>query len=182
MTDVLGYRRFAAQGGDWSAFVSTRLGAVHARSLIGIHLNFLALPRDPAALEPATEEERRYRAELTEFLKEETGYQWIQGTRPQTLGYGLADSPAALCAWIVEKYWAWMDCNGHPENVLTRDELLDNVMLYWLPAAGASSARICWESFATLIGDHTPIDMPVGVSMYPHEIFRASRQIGRAHV
>ncbi|MBV9835430.1 MAG: alpha/beta fold hydrolase, partial [Alphaproteobacteria bacterium] len=84
MSDVLGYRRFAAQGGDWGAFVSSRLGAVHADKLIGIHLNLLAVPRDASLIENPTDEERRYLGELATFLKEETGYQWIQGTRPQT--------------------------------------------------------------------------------------------------
>jgi pimeloyl-ACP methyl ester carboxylesterase len=109
MTDVLGYRRFAAQGGDWGAFVASRLGAVHADKIVGIHINLLAVRRDPTLLQNSSEEERRYAAELAEFLKEETGYQWIQGTRPQTLAFGLSDSPAGLAAWIVEKFRAWTD-------------------------------------------------------------------------
>ncbi|MGZ8752565.1 MAG: alpha/beta fold hydrolase, partial [Acidimicrobiia bacterium] len=99
-----------------------------------------------------------------------------QSTRPQTLGYGLADSPAAQAAWIVEKFRAWTDCDGHPENVLTRDELLDNVMLYWLPDAGASSARLYWESFNDFDTKLAPVTVPVGVSVFPKEISRPSRR------
>src|SRR5438105_3270584 len=95
----------------------------------------------------------------------DSGYSKQQSTRPQTLGYGLLDSPAAQCAWIVEKFWAWTDCDGHPENVLSRDELLDNVMLYWIPGAGASSARLYWESFRG--GSLDPVTAPTGVSVFP---------------
>ena len=90
------------------------------------------------------------------------------------MGYGLVDSPAGQAAWILEKFWAWTDCDGHPENVLARDELLDNVMLYWLPATGASSARLYWESFRTLSLD--PVRVPVGCSIFPKEIFRTSKR------
>jgi pimeloyl-ACP methyl ester carboxylesterase len=107
----------------------------------------------------------------------DSGYSKQQSTRPQTLGYGLVDSPAGQAAWIVEKFWSWMDCDGHPENVLTRDELLDNVMLYWLPATAASSARLYWESFAkqtnTLTGQ---VEVKAGCSIFPKEIFRTSRR------
>ena len=99
-----------------------------------------------------------------------------QSTRPQTVGYGLVDSPIAQAAWILEKFWSWSDCDGHPENALTRDELLDNVMMYWLPGAGASSARIYWESFSILGKPQEPIHIPTGVSIFPHEIFRSSRR------
>jgi len=124
MTDVLGYRRFAAQGGDWGAFVASRLGAVHADKIVGIHINLLAVRRDPALLQNSSEEERRYAAELADFLKEETGYQWIQGTRPQTLAFGLSDSPAGLAAWIVEKFRAWTDNDGTPDTAVDRDRML----------------------------------------------------------
>jgi hypothetical protein len=103
-----------------------------------------------------------------------TGYSKQQSTRPQTLGYGLVDSPAGQCAWIVEKFWAWTDCDGHPENVLTRDQLLDNVMLYWLPATGASSARLYWESFTKPGLDL--VEVPTGCSIFPKEIIRVPRR------
>ena len=124
MTDVLGYRHFAAQGGDWGAFVCSRLGALHADKIVGIHINFLAVRRDPTLLQNSSAEERRYAAELAEFLKEETGYQWIQGTRPQTLAFGLSDSPAGLAAWIVEKFRAWTDNDGTPDTAVERDRML----------------------------------------------------------
>src|SRR3954453_23931810 len=102
-------------------------------------------------------------AALMHYQKQEAGYSTQQSTRPQTLGYGLVDSPAGQAAWIVEKFWAWTDCNGQPENVLTRDELLDNVMLYWVPGTGASSARLYWESFRQ--PDLSEITVPVGCSI-----------------
>jgi hypothetical protein len=104
-------------------------------------------------------------AEYAEHLRWDTGYSKQQSTRPQTLGYALVDSPAGQCAWIVEKFWAWTDCHGHPENALTRDELLDCVMLYWLPATAASSARLYWESYGDR--DFPPIGLPVGCSIFP---------------
>ncbi|MEP7300644.1 MAG: epoxide hydrolase [Caldimonas sp.] len=114
MTDVLGYPRFATQGGDWGSFVASRLGYSHPERVIGIHLNLLAVRRDPQMLRDPTDEERLFLAELKHFLKEETGYQWIQGTKPQTLAFGLNDSPAGLAAWIVEKFRSWTDNDGDP--------------------------------------------------------------------
>ncbi len=122
----------------------------------------------------AQQQEQAALAAFAHYRRWDSGYSTQQSTRPQTVGYGLVDSPAALCGWIVEKFWAWTDCDGHPENVLTRDELLDNVMLYWLPAAGASSARLYWESFRAR--DFKPIDVPAGISVFPKEIFRVSRR------
>ena len=106
----------------------------------------------------------------------DSGYSKQQSTRPQTVGYGLVDSPAAQAAWIIEKFYQWTDCDGHPENVLTRDELLDNVMLYWLTASGASSARLYWESFASFRGSRAQVTIPSGMSIFPKEIVRPSRR------
>jgi pimeloyl-ACP methyl ester carboxylesterase len=106
-----------------------------------------------------------------------SGYSKEQSTRPQTLGYGLVDSPAGLCAWIVEKFWAWTDAHGDPANVLTRDEMLDNVMLYWLPGTGTSSGRLYWESFGMPRGVLPPngkVQVPVGCSVFPKDIVRPS--------
>jgi hypothetical protein len=97
-----------------------------------------------------------------------------QSTRPQTIGYGLADSPAGQAAWIVEKFWAWTDCHGNPENVLTRDEMLDDIMLYWLPNAAAASARLYWASYNNF--NYEPVQIPVGCSIFPKEIVRPSRR------
>ena len=169
----LGYPRYAAQGGDWGAQVTTALGMNHPEHLAGIHLNMpIAFP--PPGATDLTEREQAALATISHYNTWESGYFKEQSTRPQTVGYGLADSPAALCAWIVEKFWAWTDCDGDPANVLTRDEMLDNVMLYWLPATGASSARLYWENNAK--GFLGPVTVPVGCSIFPKEIFRPSRR------
>jgi len=130
MTETLGYRRFAAQGGDWGGLTASRMGFAHADKLIGIHLNLLAVRRDTNPVANPTPEERQYLDELAHWLKEETGYQSIQGTRPQTLSFGLTDSPAGLAAWIVEKFRAWSDCDGDVESVFTKDQLLANISFY----------------------------------------------------
>jgi epoxide hydrolase len=169
----LGYDRYGAQGGDWGAMVTTAIGHQDAAHLAGIHLN-MPVAR-PAAEDMAelTEQEQAALAASVHYQRWESGYFKEQSTRPQTVGYGLVDSPAAQCAWIVEKFWAWTDCAGHPENAISRDELLDNVMLYWLPSTGASSARLYWESGR---GSSDPIVVPTGCSIFPKEIARTSRR------
>jgi len=179
MTDVLGYGRFAAQGGDWGAFVTARLGHAHADRLVGIHLNLLPLRRDPAAVADPTPEERRYLGELAAFLKEETGYQWIQGTRPQTLAFALTDSPAGLAAWIVEKFRAWSDCGGDLEAVFTKDQLLANIGLYWFTGAIGSSF---WPYYARMHGpwpvpEGVTVGVPTGYCEFPREILRPPRSL-----
>jgi pimeloyl-ACP methyl ester carboxylesterase len=170
----LGYERYVAQGGDWGAMVTTSIGVRDPDHCAGIHLNMpIALP-DPETLGDLSEREKSAMASIEHYQQWDSGYSKQQSTRPQTLGYGLVDSPAAQAAWILEKFWSWTDCDGHPENVLGRDELLDNVMLYWLPATGASSARLYWESF-----NNPPlaqVEVPVGCSIFPHEIFRTSKR------
>jgi len=179
MTDVLGHQRFAAQGGDWGAFVASRLGYAYPDRMIGIHINLLTVPRDrPASTQP-TVEAQRYGEELAAWLKEETGYQAIQGTRPQTLAYGLTDSPAGLAAWIGEKFRAWSDCGGVPENAISRDRMLGNIALYWFTGAIGSSF---WPYYARL---HAPwpippgatIDVPTGYAAFPREIVRPPRSL-----
>ena len=133
---------------------------------------------DPATMSDLTPAEKSALAGLKKYRGEGSAYARQQGTRPQTLGYGLADSPAGQAAWVIEKYQAWMDCDGHPENVLTRDELLDQVMLYWLPNSATSSARLYWESFAKVNRD--AVEIPTGVSLFPKEIFRSSRRWAEA--
>lgn len=175
MTGVLGYRRFAAQGGDWGGFVASRLGAVHAEKLIGIHLNLLAVRRDPSLIESPTEEERRYLAELAHFLKKETGYQWIQGTRPQTLAFGLTDSPAGLAAWIVEKFRQWTDNDGTPDSAVSRDAMLANIALYWFTGCIGASFH---PYFARMHGPWPipgTVDVPMGYCQFPKEILRPPR-------
>ncbi len=170
----LGYARYVAQGGDWGAMVTTRIGVQDEAHCAAIHLNMPIAPPDPATLSELTEREKSALAGMQHYQEWDSGYSKQQSTRPQTVGYGLVDSPAGQAAWILEKFWAWTDCNGHPENVLGRDELLDNVMLYWLPGTAASSARLYWESFRTPSLD--PVRIPVGCSIFPKEIFRTSRR------
>jgi microsomal epoxide hydrolase len=178
MHDVLGYSRYGAQGGDWGAFVTSRLGHVYPERLIGIHLNLLAVRRDAKMLKNPTQEERRFIEELNHFLKEETGYQWIQGTKPQTLAFGLTDSPAGLAAWIIEKFRTWTDCNGHPENALTKDEMLTNIMLYWVTGAIGASF---WPYYARMHGPwpipEAGVRVPTGYVEFPKEILRPPRSI-----
>ncbi len=170
----LGYEKYIAQGGDWGSMVTTCIGAQHPEPCIGIHLNMAIAPPTEASMKDLTPLEQSALAGMENYGKYDSGYSKQQSTRPQTLGYGLVDSPVGQAAWILEKFWSWTDCNGHPENALSRDEMLDNVMLYWLPATGASSARLYWESFNSV--PMQPLEVPVGVSVFPHEIFKASKR------
>lgn len=175
----LGYPRFGAQGGDWGAFVSARLGFAHPERLSGIHLNFLPLRRDAGLPADPTPEESRYLDELALFLREEAGYQAIQGTRPQTLAFALTDSPAGLAAWIAEKFRAWSDCGGDPERAIPRDRLLANITFYWLTGAIGSSF---WPYYARAHGpwpvpEGHAVDVPVGHAAFPFEILRPPRSL-----
>jgi microsomal epoxide hydrolase len=177
MTDVLGYMQFAAQGGDWGAFVTSCLGQAYTDRVVGIHLNLLPLRRDVSDPVNPTAEERTYLDELRQWLNEETGYQWIQGTKPQTLAYGLTDSPVGLAAWIVEKFRTWSDCGGDVERRFTKDELLTNIMLYWLTGAINSSF---WPYYDRRhapwpIPDGARIAVPTAYAAFPREIVRPPR-------
>jgi pimeloyl-ACP methyl ester carboxylesterase len=169
----LGYKRYAAQGGDWGAAVTTCIGIQDPANCVGIHLNMPIVAPDPTAPD-LTDREKSALAGMQHYNDWDSGYSKQQSTRPQTLGYGLADSPVGQAMWILEKFWSWTDCDGHPENVLTRDELLDNVMMYWLPDAAASSARLYWESFRNFPADK--VNVPTGCSIFPKEIFRTSKR------
>jgi len=170
----LGYKRYFAQGGDWGASITTALAMQDPEHCRGIHLNLPAIRPDPDTMNNLTEHEKEILAGRKHYRDWEAGYSKQQTTRPQTVSYGLVDSPVGQAAWILEKFWSWTDCNGHPENIFSRDELLDNVMMYWLPGAAASSARLYWESFRRLNLD--PVHIPVGCSIFPKEIFRSSRR------
>jgi pimeloyl-ACP methyl ester carboxylesterase len=170
----LGYQRYYAQGGDWGAVVTTAIALQDTEHCHGVHLNMPVVRPDLSTMDSLTEEEKDGLAGMQHYQDWDSGYSKQQGTRPQSLGYGLADSPAGQAAWILEKFWAWTDCDGHPENALTRDEMLDDVMLYWLPNAAASSARLYWESFNKI--NYDPVRIPVGCSVFPKEIFRVSRR------
>jgi pimeloyl-ACP methyl ester carboxylesterase len=168
----LGHDRYLAQGGDWGAFVTGDLGHVDPEHVAGIHMT---LPRaKPVQGAELSDVDRQWLAQLEEFRARGQGYSTQQSTRPQTIGYGLVDSPAAQLTWILDKFWAWTDNDGDLEDVISRDVLLDNVMLYWLPGAGASSARIYWESFPRHLGND-PVSVPMGASIFPQEIAKTPR-------
>ncbi len=164
----IGYPRYFAQGGDWGSAVTRAIGYQDPEHCDGIHITLAMGTRPKIDGDPTPEEQRAL--DGAEFYQAwDSGYSKQQATRPQTLGYGLADSPSGQAAWILEKFYAWTDCAGHPENVLGRDELLDNVMLYWATNSAASSARIYWESFGKR-RTGGPVTIPVGVAVYPKEI------------
>ena len=170
----LGYDRYFAQGGDWGAAITASIGARHGDHCMGLHTNMPVVAPPPELMAEPTDEERDAIAARQFYVQWDSGYSKQQSTRPQTLGYSLTDSPAGQLAWIVEKFYQWMDCDGHPENVLTKDELLTNVMFYWLTGSGASSARLYWESFAS--GSMEAVNVPSGISIFPKEIFKTSRR------
>ncbi|HEY7758001.1 MAG TPA: epoxide hydrolase [Burkholderiales bacterium] len=179
MSNVLGYRRFAAQGGDWGAFITSRLGYRFAEHMIGIHLNMLAVRRDPKMLTDPTPEEKVFVEQLNQFLKEETGYQWIQGTKPTTLAFALTDSPAGLAAWIMEKFRTWTDNDGDPESAVSRDDMLANITLYWASGAIGSSF---WPYYARMHGpwpipEGASVTVPTGYAEFPREILRPPRSV-----
>jgi microsomal epoxide hydrolase len=176
---TLGYERFGAQGGDWGSFITSVLGHRYPQRITGIHLNLLPVRRDPAMLPNPNAEENAYLAQLNNFVKEETGYQWIQGTKPQTLAFGLTDSPAGLAAWIVEKFHAWTDNKGSPEDAVGRDEMLANISLYWFTGAVGSSF---WPYYARIHGpwpipDGEMVAAPMGYAEFPREILSPPRSL-----
>ena len=177
----LGYERYVAQGGDWGAGVTTEIGLQNLGHCAGIHVNMPTARPTKESLANPTEREQAALAGGKHYQDWDSGYSKQQSTRPQTLGYGLVDSPIGQAAWILEKFWAWTDCQGHPENALTRDELLDNVMIYWLTASGASSARLYWESFGRLTGGGGGVELPTGCSIFPKEIVPMPRSWAEQH-
>lgn len=172
----LGYDRYVAQGGDWGSMVTNQIGVRDTDHCAAIHMNMPIVAPDPETMTELTPLEQGALASMQHYQDKDSGYSKQQSTRPQTLGYGLVDSPSGQAAWVIEKFWSWMDCDGHPENVLTRDELLDNVMMYWLPGAAASSARLYWQSFGGSADMMATVECPTGCSIFPKEIFRSSRR------
>ena len=163
----LGYDKYVAQGGDWGAGITTAIGALDATRCQAIHVTLAmgARPKLDGELTP----EMHHALERLQFYRDwDSGYSKQQATRPQTVGYGLVDSPSAQAAWIIEKFWAWTDNDGHPEDVLDRDEMLDNIMLYWINGNGASSARLYWESFGK--STRHVVTIPAGFAVFPKEI------------
>lgn len=177
----LGYERFGAQGSDWGTSISTLMAQQAPRRLVAIHLTPPLAAPDPATFDDLTDAERTALATLDHLAEWEDGYSAEQSTKPQTIGYSLVDSPVGLAAWVVEKLRSWTDCQGHPENALSRDEILDSVMMYWLPGTGASSARLYWESIrqvqqAFTSGTPDTVSVPTGCSIFPKDNPRPSRR------
>src|SRR3984885_517584 len=156
----LGYPRYGAQGGDWGSQVTASLGRRHPARVLGMHLNMVVAFPAPGTISGLTAREQEALAAAGRHRAQGAGYAAIQSTRPQGIGYGLVDSPAALCAWIVEKFQAWSDCDGDPGTVFSRDEMLDNIMLYWLGGGGAAAARGVLGGYAR--GRLDPGPGPVG--------------------
>jgi pimeloyl-ACP methyl ester carboxylesterase len=178
---ALGYDRYGAGGSDWGTSVTTALARQFPDRLAGIHLTPPLAPPDPATFGDLTPAERAVLDEMRAAAGREDGYAWEHASKPQTIGYSLVDSPAGLMAWIVEKLRSWTDCDGDVTKVLTFDEILDNVMFYWLPRTGASSARLYWESYRdvhrwiTEAADDT-VTVPTGATVFPREMPRPSRR------
>jgi len=180
---ALGYDRYFAQGGDWGSAVTCAIGGNHPDHCAGIHVNMIVGQPDPATMNELTDAEKAYLARFGWYRSKDSGYSTQHATRPQTIGYALADSPVGQMCWIVEKFHGWTDCGhepggqsigGHPEKALTKDAMLDTVSLYWLTNSAASSARLYWHSFATFgFGE---IHVPTGCSLFPNEIMRLSRR------
>ena len=175
----LGYSRYGAQGGDWGHAVSRELGIADREHVIGVHLNTLLTlpPSDPAETAALTEEDTARLRRLAEAEAEMSGYSKIQGTRPQTLAYGLTDAPVGQLAWIAEKFWEWTDPDRR-EGAVSRDRLLTNVMLYWLTATAGSSARLYWDAFhPPTPPDTTPSTVPTGVAVFAADLARPVRRL-----
>jgi pimeloyl-ACP methyl ester carboxylesterase len=179
----LGYERFGAQGGDWGSAVTTELAAQQPERLVGIHLNYAPWPVVArSTTNDLTDAERHSLTDVGYHLEWGSGYALEQATRPQTVGYGLVDSPVGQAAWIAEKYWDWTDQHGDPLEALSHDQMLDNISVYWHSSTAASSARLYWEdgfarpSQRNARRHQEPPAVPVGVSVFPREIIRPSRK------
>jgi len=177
----LGYDRYGAAGSDWGTSISSVLGQRHAGHLAGIHLVPPLAAPDPTTLGDLTGAERAALADLRQRSERESAYSEQHRTKPQTIGYALLDSPAGLCAWIVEKLWTWTDHDTAVDAALTREQVLDTVTLYWVTGTGASSARLYWESIERVsrwMADPVPdvVGVPTGCSIFPAEVPRPSRR------
>jgi pimeloyl-ACP methyl ester carboxylesterase len=179
----LGYDRYAAQGGDWGSAIATQLALHDAPHLVGIHLNLVIVPL-PRDLDHAhlTDAERAALDARARYSRDDSGYAKIQGTRPQTIGYALDDSPVGLAAWIIEKFRTWSDCDGDLERSYTKDQLLDNVMLYWLTGTAHSAGRLYFEAQHSGRGfaPGERVEVPTGVAAFPREIIGTPRNWAEA--
>lgn len=181
LMEKLGYTRYGAQGGDWGAIITSWLALLEPERVCGIHLNMVAAGPPEGAENPAeglSPKELQGLADIGRFMEQEAGYQQIQATKPQTLGYGLNDSPAGLAAWIVEKFRTWSDCDGDVERRFSKDELLTNIMIYWVTQSITSSTRLYCETMrAKRFGPvRKRVTVPTGAAIFPHEIIRPPRK------
>ncbi|MBC8120380.1 MAG: alpha/beta fold hydrolase [Gemmatimonadaceae bacterium] len=174
----LGYERWGAQGGDWGSAVTTMIAHKAPPGCVSIHLNFVMYQPTPEEIAEATPQEQEMLASARHYDQVLSGYAKMQGTRPQTIGYSLADSPVGLASWIYAMFQDVSDSDGKPESVFSIDEMLDDIMLYWLPNTGASSARLYWEARASMSGgaSSAPMHLPIAISMFPKEQVRISRR------
>ena len=170
----LGYDRYVAQGGDWGAIITTRMAQKRATGLDGIHLNYPQVFPHPVPTSGLSAEEQRAVDAWAVFQAHEGAYAHLQSTRPQTVGYALADSPVGQAAWLLEKFHAWTDHPAEAVSALSRDEMLDEISLYWFTDTAASSARLYFESAGGGLKSNR-VDLPVGCSIFPHEVPRAPR-------
>ena len=179
----LGYKHYVAQGGDWGAVIADMMAKQQPAGLLGIHVNMPATvpPEIARALlfggpppPGLTPEEKLAYEMLDNFYKKGSGYALIMSTRPQTLGYSLADSPVGLAAWFYDKFAEWTYTGGEPEKELTRDEMLDDITLYWLTNTGTSGARLYWEDNANPF-NAVDVFIPAAVTVFPGEIYRAPK-------
>ncbi|WP_372172647.1 epoxide hydrolase family protein [Xanthomonas axonopodis] len=175
----LGYgERWTAQGGDWGSAITTALGFMQPPGLVGIHLNMVMFDPSAEEIANATPAEQRMLDDAKRYQREFSGYMHLQSTRPQSVGFSLADSPAGIAAWIYALFQDVSQSGGEPENVIALDHLIDDIMLYWLPNAGPSSVRFYWEAAqeaGTAMPMH-PMPTPTGISMFPGEQVRISRR------
>jgi len=177
MTEVLGFARFVAQGGDWGALITTRLGFAYPDQVLGIHVNMIAATPHSSEITNLTAAEGEF-IQKVQSIRDETGYQYIQGTKPQTLAYGLNDSPVGLAAWITEKFYTWTDCHGDIESSISKDDLLSNIMIYWVTQTINSSFWLYYqlrhEPWNLQAGER--ITVPTGFASFPGEIISPPRE------
>jgi len=175
----LGHERYGVQGGDWGAIIGSEMARRYPDAIVGLHINMVASFAGPPAGTTPSAEEEAYRAQLAVFQRDETGYQSIQGTRPQTLAYAQHDSPVGWLAWILEKYWAWSDHGDDIWDTFDRDDILTTAMLYWLPGRILSAARLYYENSnpnaPRSVGGR--VEVPTGYARFPAEIYNPPREV-----
>ncbi|OQP40718.1 epoxide hydrolase [Niastella yeongjuensis] len=184
MQEKLGYTQWVAQGGDWGAAITHALAGERPQGLLAAHVSLPLVVPDAYPPNPDKEEQEAIR-DIENYLNNMSGYADQMNTRPQTIGYALNDSPLALAMWMYEKFWEWTDNQGQPEDALTKDQMLDDISLYWFTGTGTSSARLYWEGVGSTIRNSgffsasratsNKIELPMAASIFPGETFRAPR-------